>query len=72
MRTEAPVRCRSEASYPGRPVAVYWAEDWHPVRLQRSWREPGAICFRVRSEAGLWFALRYDLIADVWDVQLAS
>ncbi|HEY63029.1 MAG TPA: hypothetical protein G4O02_00500 [Caldilineae bacterium] len=72
MPIEAPVRCRAETRYPERPTEVYWEGVWHPVSLLRSWREPGMICFRVRSEAGRWFLLRYDLARDRWEVSVGD
>jgi len=61
------VECRSESSYPEKPVAFIWEGTRHKVNdiLSRS-RDPQGISFRVRTTERLVFELIYATAADMW------
>jgi len=61
------VECRSESSYPEKPVAFIWEGTRHNVEtiLSRS-RNPQGISFRVRTTDGLVFELGYSNATDAW------
>lgn len=61
------VECRSESSYPEKPVAFIWEGTRHNVEgiLSRS-RNPQGISFRVRTTDGLVFELEYSNATDAW------
>jgi hypothetical protein len=61
------VECRSESSYPEKPVAFIWEGIRHDVEaiLSRS-RNPRGISFRVRTTDGLVFELEYGNATDAW------
>lgn len=63
------VECRSESSYPDKPVRLTWEGTRHEVDviLSRS-RNPRGISFRVRTTGGLVFDLEYTLATDAWRI----
>jgi hypothetical protein len=63
------VECRSESSYPDKPVRLTWEGMRHEVEaiLSRS-REPLGYLFRVRTTDGLVFDLEYTLATDAWHI----
>jgi hypothetical protein len=65
----AGVECRSDSTYPEKPVAVMWAGLRHEVDhiLSRS-RTPKGLSFRVQTTDGLTLVLFYDVAADTWDI----
>jgi len=64
---EDPVECRSESSYPGKPVALTWEGARREVdSILNQWRSPGGIHFRVRTTDGLVFELTYLSATDEW------
>ena len=64
---EDTVECRSESSYPEKPVALTWDGTRREVDaiLSRS-RSPQGISFRVRTTDGLVFELDYVIATDEW------
>jgi hypothetical protein len=64
------VECRSSSVYAETPVALHWEGERLPVAaIEKHWREPAGPCFRVRTEDGLCFDLRYSETSDEWDVK---
>lgn len=62
-----PVECRSESSYPEKPVALTWEGARREVdTILDRWRDPQGIHFRVRTTDGLIFELVYTTATDVW------
>ena len=63
------VECRSESSYPERPVRLTCDGKRHEVQtvLSRS-RSPQGISFRVRTTDGLAFELEYLTATDAWRI----
>ena len=61
------VECRSESSYPDKPVRLTWEGTRHEVEaiLSRS-REPQGYRFRVRTTDRLVFDLEYNFATDAW------
>lgn len=66
---EDSVECRSESSYPEKPVALTWEGTHHEVQavLSRS-RDPQGYRFRVRTTDGRVFDLEYTLATDAWHI----
>jgi hypothetical protein len=63
------VECRSESSYPDKPVALTWEGLRHPVdSVLGQWRSPQGIHFRVRTTDNLVFELNYIIAADGWHI----
>ncbi len=63
------VECRSESSYPDKPVRLTWEGTHHEVQaiLSRS-RSPQGINFRVQTTDNLIFELEYDTATDAWRI----
>jgi hypothetical protein len=63
------VECRSESSYPDKPVALTWEHTRREVQtiLSRS-RSPQGIGFRVRTTDELVFELDYIIATDAWRI----
>jgi hypothetical protein len=63
------VECRSESSYPEKPVALTWEGTRREVDaiLSRS-RDPQGHRFRVRTTDSLVFDLEYTLATDAWRI----
>lgn len=63
------VECRSESSYPDKPVSLTWEGTRHEVEaiLSRS-RDPQGYRFRVRTTDRLVFDLEYTLATDAWHI----
>jgi hypothetical protein len=63
------VECRSESSYPEKPVALTWEGMRREVDaiLSRS-RDPQGYRFRVRTTDSLVFDLEYTLATDAWRI----
>jgi hypothetical protein len=66
------VECRSESSYPEKPIYLTW-EGQHReiIDIPGRWRTPEGDHFRVRTHDGLEFQLTYLVATDSWDVQPA-
>ncbi len=66
---EDSVECRSESSYPDKPVALTWEGARREVEaiLSRS-RDPQGYRFRVRTTEGLVFELEYVIATDAWRI----
>jgi hypothetical protein len=63
------VECRSEVTYPERPVAIHWEGQRLEVReVLASWREPGGVRFRVLAGVDQVFEALYDDSNDEWSV----
>jgi hypothetical protein len=70
--TSALVECYAGYRYPERPCAFLWEGERVAVEeVERSWRTPAGLVFRVRTASGCCFTLAYDEAADRWDVQPA-
>ena len=66
---KADVKCYSGGDYAERPLSFTWQGVVYRVEeVEQSWREPGKICFRVRTEAGNIFKLCYNSTHRVWDI----
>jgi hypothetical protein len=63
------VECRSESSYPDKPVRLTWEGTRYEVEtiLSRS-REPQGYHFRVRTTDELVFELDYIIATDAWRI----
>jgi hypothetical protein len=67
---EDSVECRSDTSYPERPVALTWQGTRREVdSILDRWRSPQGIHFRVRTIDRLVFELVYITASDVWLVK---
>ena len=61
------VTCYSGHSYAQEPRAFIWQGERRLVAaVERTWRTPSALHFRVRTEDGARFELAYDERADEW------
>jgi hypothetical protein len=61
------VTCYSGHSYAQEPRAFTWQGERHLVAaVERTWRTPLALHFRVRTEDGARYELTYDELADEW------
>jgi len=66
---EDSVECRSESSYPEKPVALSWEGARHEVEAILSrWQSPQGHHFRVRTTDKLVFELDYVTAADAWRI----
>jgi len=66
---EDSVECRSESSYPDKPVALTWEGARHEVQsILGRWLTPQGTHFRVRTTEGLVFELVYASAADEWHI----
>jgi hypothetical protein len=64
---EDSVECRSESSYPEKPVALTWEGTRHEVEtITDRWNSPQGNHFRVRTDDGLVFELVYMTATDAW------
>jgi hypothetical protein len=64
------VECRSDSTYPERPVAVTWEGARHVVdTILSRWRTPEGIFFRIRTTDGLAFQFIYRIATDAWEVE---
>ena len=65
----ANVECRSDSTYPERPVAVMWEGLRREVGhlLSRS-RTPNGLHFQIQTTDGLTLVLFYDVAADKWHI----
>jgi hypothetical protein len=69
---ETLVECYASARYPERPRAFIWKRERLEVaEIERRWRTPVGLAFRVRVVNGRTFTLTYDETADAWDIQPA-
>ena len=69
----AVVECYAGARYPDRPRVFLWEGERVEVEgIERQWRTPGGLVFRVNAVDGRRFTLAYDEAADAWDVQPAA
>lgn len=65
------VTCYSGVRYAERPVALQYGGDRLKVdKILRTWREPDAVHFFVRTSDGRFFRLMYKETADRWWVSL--
>jgi hypothetical protein len=59
--------------YPERPRAFLWKDERIEVEaVERQWRTPAGLAFRVRCADARRFTLAYDEAGDRWDVQLVQ
>ena len=66
------VECYAGHRYPERPRAFLWQGERLVVEeVERSWRTPEGLAFRVRAADGRRFTLAYDEATNAWDVQPA-
>jgi len=65
----AAVECRSDSTYPERPIAVIWNGLHREIAhiLSRS-RTPEGLHFRIQTNDGLTLDLFYDVAADKWSI----
>jgi len=67
---EANVKCYAAARYPERPRAFLWhGEKLLVAEVEREWRTPAGLTFRVRTKTGSCFELAYDEGAGTWDIR---
>ena len=67
----AAVECYAGHRYPERPRTFLWEGGRVAVEeVERSWRTPAGLVFRVRVAGGRRFKLAYDESTGSWDVQL--
>jgi hypothetical protein len=63
------VECRSESTYPEKPMAVTWDGLRREVEhILSRWRTPEGLHFRVQTTDGLTLELFYDVAADRWHI----
>jgi hypothetical protein len=68
---DAAVECYAGARFPERPRAFLWEGARVAVeKVERQWRTPSGLEFRVRVADGRRFALSYDEVGDEWNVRL--
>lgn len=73
---DAVVECYAGHRYPERPMSFLWEGERVVVEeVERQWRTPTGLAFRVRTADGRRFTLAYDEAADAagddaWAVQL--
>jgi len=64
------VECYAGHRYPERPRTFLWEGGRMVVeKVERSWRTPAGLAFRVRTADDRCFTLTYDEAADAWDVR---
>ncbi len=64
------VECYAGHRYPERPRTFLWEGGRMVVeKVERSWRTPAGLAFRVRTADGRRFTLAYDETTDAWDVR---
>lgn len=63
------VECYAGHAYPERPRAFEMAgQRYNVVEIEKQWRAPEGIAFRVRTEEGRHFTLEYHEPAGCWSV----
>ena len=68
---DAVVECRSDDTYAGRPVALYWqGQRLQIFGILASWRTPDEKRFRVSLPDGQVFDLGYSESLDAWNIEL--
>jgi hypothetical protein len=66
----AVVACYAGGCYPERPRAFWWeGERLEVATVERQWRTPAELTFRVRTSDGRRFTLAYDEAADAWSIR---
>lgn len=66
----AVVECYAGTRYPERPRAFLWKGERREVEeVERRWRSPNGLAFRVRTPDGRRFTLAYNEASDTWIVQ---
>ena len=69
----AEVECYAGTQYPERPRAFRWGGEQVRVRsIERQWRMPTSLVFRVQAEDCRCFILTYCEARDEWDVRQAG
>lgn len=64
------VECYAGHRYPERPRAFVWEGARVVVEeVERRWRTPNGLAFRIRAADGRRFTLTYDEAADAWNIQ---
>jgi hypothetical protein len=67
---EHSVECYAAARYPERPIAFLWGGERLAVaEVERQWRTPVEIVFRVRTESGGRFDLSFCEATGKWDIR---
>ena len=70
MMPDAIVECYAGHRYPERPRAFLWEGERMEVKaVERQWRTPAGLIFRVCTVEGHRFTLTYDEVSDTWNVQ---
>ncbi len=65
----ASVACYAGERYPERPRAFSWeGERLEVTAVERQWRTPDGLTFRVRTSDGRRFTLTYDETDDAWQI----
>jgi len=67
------VECYSGSRYGERPLSFTLGDERYIVRVvEKSWRTPSALHFRVRTEDDESFELAYYEKADCWNIEKVS
>lgn len=70
MKKAIQVQCYSGSRYGERPLSFSLHDETYVVKVvERSWRTPSNLHFRVRTEEGEIFELAYDDGSDTWCVR---
>ncbi len=73
MEKAIQVECYSGSRYGERPLSFTLDGEPYIVKVvEKSWRTPSALHFRVRTEDGESFELAYHEKADSWNVEKLS
>lgn len=69
MTANVLVECYAGATYPERPRAFEVGEQRYEIAaVERQWRTPEGVAFRVRTGAGQVFTLFYHPANDYWSL----
>jgi hypothetical protein len=67
------VECRSDSQYAERPLAFVWEGQRQKVTdVLSQWRTPDGMNFKVRTESGSVYDLRYIEARDEWTITQIS
>lgn len=67
------VECYSGSRYGERPLSFALDDERYVVkRVEKSWRSPSTLHFRVRTEDDESFELVYSEKADLWNIEKVS
>ena len=63
------VECYSGYQYAEKPRALQWqGQTLEITEIKAEWPTPVSHCFRVLTQAGLWFELSYNEIDNQWTI----